>query len=176
MFVVFICWNDVYCCWLGYFTYGKYLWKMLYLLLAAMCNWNEMYWETYLFHQINTQTVISLKYKAKTRQNGIDIIRNIDQNVTDRTANDRYWAIYTKFPHYCYSPTCFTGLSYCCLTIASDNALPPADINVFVYGHPYLAYVDIGIHNWNFNVFSIYTHYCTMAWWKGSFIGYPLVH
>ncbi len=40
-----------------------------------------MYWETYLFHQINTQTVISLKYKAKTRQNGIDIIRNIDQNV-----------------------------------------------------------------------------------------------
>ncbi len=26
-----------------------------------MCHWNEMYWETYLSDQTNTQTVISLQ-------------------------------------------------------------------------------------------------------------------
>ncbi len=45
-----------------------------------MHHWNKMYWEIYLSHQTNTQTVISLKLKAKTDfgQNGIDITWNND--------------------------------------------------------------------------------------------------
>ncbi len=31
-----------------------------------MCHWNEMYFEIYLSDQTNTQTVISLKGRAKT--------------------------------------------------------------------------------------------------------------
>ncbi len=48
-----------------------------------MCHWNEMYWETYLSNQTNTQTVISLKtYKLLLpRQNGIAITWNNNQNV-----------------------------------------------------------------------------------------------
>ncbi len=30
-----------------------------------MYNWNEMYWETYLSDQTNTQTVISLTSKGQ---------------------------------------------------------------------------------------------------------------
>ncbi len=42
-----------------------------------MCHWNEMYCETYLADQPNTQTVISLKPKTSFfGQNGIDITWN----------------------------------------------------------------------------------------------------
>ncbi len=48
-----------------------------------MCHWNEMYWETYLSDQTNTQTVISLKTYCQDKflnKNGIDITWNNDQN------------------------------------------------------------------------------------------------
>ncbi len=41
-----------------------------------MCHLNEMYWQTYLSDQTNTQTVISLKLFG---QNGIDIAWNNNQ-------------------------------------------------------------------------------------------------
>ncbi len=46
-----------------------------------MYHWNEMYWETYLSDQTNTQTFMSLKRKTGFGQNGIDITWNNDQNV-----------------------------------------------------------------------------------------------
>ncbi len=45
---------------------------------AAMCHWNEMYWETYMSGQINIQTVISF---ISVGQNGIEITWNNGQNV-----------------------------------------------------------------------------------------------
>ncbi len=64
----------------------------LYLILThegsnVALKWEmywEIYWETYLSDQTNTQTVISLKLRAKTSfcwQNGVDITWNNDQNV-----------------------------------------------------------------------------------------------
>ncbi len=41
---------------LSYLSYFFYLHKR-----AAMCHWNEMYWDTYMADQTKTQTVISLK-------------------------------------------------------------------------------------------------------------------
>ncbi len=41
---------------LSYLSYIFYLHKR-----AAVCHWNEMYWENYLSDQTNTQTVMSLK-------------------------------------------------------------------------------------------------------------------
>ncbi len=60
-----------------------------------MCHYNEMYWESYLSYQTNTQTVISLKNVGPGGlfgQNGIDITLNNDQTLsqTGQTANDRH--------------------------------------------------------------------------------------
>ncbi len=60
---------------------------VLYILLtqeATMCHRNEMFWETYLSDQNNTQTVISWKDIVPRQgfaQNGIDITWNNDQKV-----------------------------------------------------------------------------------------------
>ncbi len=59
-----------------------------------MCHWNEMYWETYLSAQINTQTVISSK-NVRSRwvfgQNRIDITWTNDQkSQPGQTVNDRH--------------------------------------------------------------------------------------
>ncbi len=48
-----------------------------------MWHWNEMYWETHLYDQINTQTVIFLNLGPRRifGQNGIDVTWNIAQKV-----------------------------------------------------------------------------------------------
>ncbi len=51
---------------------------------AAMCHWDEMYWDIYLSDQINAQIVISFKKVGPKRafgQNGIDLTWNNEQKV-----------------------------------------------------------------------------------------------
>ncbi len=56
-----------------------------------MYHWNEMYWETYLSDQTNTQTVISLEtimnfWTNLYRSN----MKEWSKSQTSQTANDRH--------------------------------------------------------------------------------------